>query len=126
VPTRSFLFLAAVLLLAPAGCGPDKLDQKKTYPVAPGETQMMLLPKQARPQRVTVEYESDQAVDVGIYKAEDVKEGENLPTSKALAVDRAKDKGSISADLGPDVATTVTISGLGKSASVKVHVHNRK
>ena len=126
MPSRSFLFMAAVVLLAPAGCGPDKLDQKKTWSVVPGETQMMLLPKQARPQRVTVEYESDQPVDVGIYKSEDVKEGDLLPVSKALAIDRAKDKGSISADLGPDVATTVTVTGLGKSANVKVHVHNRK
>jgi len=127
VLTRSFLFLAAVVLLAPGGCGPAKLDEKRTWPVIPGEVQTMTLPKQSRPQRVTVEYESDQPVDVGIYKAEDVKEGEtNLPTSKALAIDRAKTTGSIQADLGPDVATTVTVTGLGKSATVKVNVHNKK
>jgi hypothetical protein len=126
MPTRSILFLAAAVLLAPAGCGPAKLDEKRSYSVVSGETQMMLCPKQPQPQRITVEYDSDQPVDVGIYKSEDVKEGDVLPTSKALAVDRAKSKGSISADLGPDVATTVTVTGLGKTANVKFHVHNRK
>lgn len=122
--TRPILFLAA-LLLAPAGCGPAKLDEKKTWPITAGDTQMMHLPKQSRPQRVTVEYESDQPVDVAIYKSEDVKEGDLVP-SKALAIDRAKTTGTIAADLGPDIGTTVTATALGKAANVKIHVHNRK
>ena len=126
MPTRSLLFLAAVVLLAPAGCGPAKLDEKKTYQIVPGDTQMMILPKQPRPQRITVEYQSDQPVEVGIYKSEDVKEGENLPASKALGVEKAKTSGTVTADLGPDVATTVTVSALGKSCSVTLHVHNKK
>lgn len=124
--TRSILFLAAVVVLAPAGCGPAKLDETKTYSVTAGDTQMMILPKQPKPQRITVEYESNQPVDVAIYKSEDVKEGEAMPTSKALGIDRAKEKGTVTADLAPDVATTVTVTGLGKTATVKVHVHNKK
>ena len=125
MPTRSILVLPAVVLFALAGCGPAKLDEKKTYPVSAGDTQMMILPKQPKPQRITVEFESDQPVDIGIYKSEDV-EGGTLPSSKALGIERAKDKGTVTADLGPDVATTVTITALGKTANVKVHVHNKK
>ncbi|HYH67087.1 MAG TPA: hypothetical protein VD866_20495 [Urbifossiella sp.] len=131
--TRSFLFLAAVVLLAPGGCGPAKLEETRTWTVSAsdsgmsGEVKTMMLPKQPKPQRITVEYESNQPVDVGIYKSEDVKEGDiNLPTSKALALDRAKSAGSIQADLGPDVATTVTVTGLSKTATVKLTVHNKK
>lgn len=128
MPTRASLFcgLIAVALLAPAGCGPAKLDETKSYQLTPGDTQMMILPKQPKPQRITVEYESDQPVEVGIYKSEDVKEDSHPPSSKALAIDRAKASGTISADLSPDVATTVTVSALGKQANVKLHVHNKK
>lgn len=125
MPTRPFLFLAAAVL-APFGCGPAKLDEKKTYQITPGDTQMMILPKQSKPQRVTVEYESDQPVEVGIYNSADVKEDQAPPASKARAIDRAKTTGSIFADLGPDEATTVAISALGKAANVKLHVHNKK
>jgi hypothetical protein len=126
VPTRSFLFLAAVVLLGPGGCGPAKLDEKKTYPITPGDTQYMHLPKQPKPQRITVEYESDQPIEVGIYNFADVKDDQAPPSSKARAIDRAKTSGSISADLGPDEATSVSITALGKAATVKVHVHNKK
>ncbi|MFO0798618.1 MAG: hypothetical protein U0804_14180 [Gemmataceae bacterium] len=126
MPTRAFLCLSAVVLVATAGCGPARLDEKKTYQLTPGDTKMMILPKQPKPQRITVEFESDQPIEVGIYRSSDVTQDTTPPASKALGIERAKATGTVTADLGPDEATTVTFSALGKAATVKAHVHNKK
>lgn len=121
------LAVVALLGLALPGCGPAKLDETKNYDIDPGETKFVILPAQPRPQRLTVEYDAASPVEVGIYKTDDVKDQPaTLPSSKALAVDKAKAAGTISADLGPDVSTTVTVTGLGKKTAVKVRITNRK
>jgi hypothetical protein len=126
VPVRPCLFVAALVLLAPAGCGPAKLDDTKNWTIEPGDVQSIILPAQPKPQRLTVEFESSEPVDVGIYKTDDTTDLHSLPVSKALAVERGKTSGTLTADLGPDVSTTITAGALSKKATVKVHVTNRK
>jgi hypothetical protein len=127
VPTRPLLVFAAVVFLTPSGCGPAKLDETKTYTLPPGETKPLTLPAQPRPQRLTVEFEADNPVEVGVYKTADVSDPDApLPTGKALAIERAKDSGVLSVDLGPDVSTTVTVTALSKQTNVKLHLTNRK
>lgn len=126
MPARPCLLVAALALLVPAGCGPAKLDETKNWTVEPGDVQSIILPAQPKPQRLTVEFESSEPVDAGIYKTDDAKELHSLPVSKALAVERGKTSGTLTADLGPDVSTTVTVGALSKKATVKVHVTNRK
>jgi hypothetical protein len=124
---RPLLFLAAIAFLPLAGCGPAKLDITKTYKVVPGDTQFVILPAQPKPQRITVEYEADQPVEIGVYKSDDVKDQDTaLPTSKALKVEKATTTGTVAVDLNPDVSVTVTVTGLGKEAGVKLHITNRK
>lgn len=126
MPARPCLFVAALALLVPAGCGPAKLDETKTWTLEPGDVQSITSPAQPRPQRITVEFESNEPVDVGIFKADDATNLNSLPVSKALAIERNKTTGTLTADLGPDVSTTVTVGALSKKATVKVHVTNRK
>ncbi len=126
MPARPCLLIAALVLLAPSGCGPAKLDETKNYDLEPGDVKSIILPAQPKPQRLTVEFESNEPVDVAVYKSDDAKELYSLPVSKALAIERAKTSGTLTADLGPDIATTVVVSALSKKASVKVHVTNRK
>ncbi|MBN9522161.1 hypothetical protein J0H58_27185 [bacterium] len=123
---RPCLLIAAIILLAPAGCGPAKLDETRNYDLEPGDVKSIILPAQPKPQRLTVSFDSNEPVDVAVYKSDDAAELFSLPTSKALAIERAKTSGTLTADLGPDVATTVTVSALSKKATVKVHVTNRK
>jgi hypothetical protein len=127
VPARLFPLLAAGALLA-SGCGPAKLDEKKTVEVDPGGDSIKAynLPAQPKPQRITVEFESDNPVEVAVYKADDAKALESLPASKALATEKAKTSGTLAVDLGPDVATTVVVTALSKKSSVKLHMTNRK
>jgi hypothetical protein len=129
VSSRLPAFVVALGFLAPAGCGAAKLDETKTVVVEPRENKACILPAQPRPQRLTVEFESDNPVDVAVYKGEDVQGEDKLsspPVSKALATQSAATKGTLTVDLGPDVATSVVVSGLGKGANVKLHMTNRK
>jgi hypothetical protein len=125
VRPRRFCVPAALLLIL-AGCGPAKLDETKNWTIEPGDVQSIILPAQPRPQRLTVEFESGEPVDVGLYKTDDAKDLYSLPVSKALAVERGKTSGTLTADLSPDVSTTVTVNALSKKTTVKVHVTNRK
>lgn len=122
---RPFLALLPAAALA-AGCGPAKLDLKKTYDVTPGDTQFIDLPPQPKPQRITVEFKSADPVTVGIFNTADINRDAFLPESKARGIERAKTAGTVTADVGPGDATTVTISGAGKATQVELHVTNRK
>ncbi len=124
MPARLLALAAAFLVLS--GCGPAKLDETRTYDLEPGDLKVLQLPAQPKPQRLTVEFEANNPVEVVVYKAEDANDMNNLPASKALASEKAKTTGTVVVDLGPDVATSVVVIGLGKKASVKVHVTNRK
>jgi hypothetical protein len=127
VPARPLLVLAAVAFLAPSGCGPAKLDETKSYSLNPGDTQTLALPAQPRPQRLTVDFDADNPVEVFILKTADVSDPDApLPTGKALAIERAKASGTLSVDLGPDTATTVAVTALSKQTNVKLHLTNRK
>ncbi|HEX4607475.1 MAG TPA: hypothetical protein VH092_04645 [Urbifossiella sp.] len=127
MPARLLTPVVAVALFAAAGCGPAKLDEKKSYEVDPRETKFVTLPAQPKPQRLTVEFESDEPIEIGVYKDDDIKDREApLPTSKAFVVEKTKTSGTVTVDLGPDVSTTVTVTALGKKANVKLHMTNRK
>ena len=123
---RPFLALVPLLALAAAGCGPAKLDYKKSDTVDPGESKLYELPTQPKPQRLTVEFKSNEPVTVGVYNAADVKEDAILPESKARKVERAQTSGTLVVDLAPGDATTITVSGLGKKAAFEIQATNRK
>ncbi len=125
MPARLLTLAAAVFLLS-SGCGPAKLDESRTYDLDPGEIKFLQLPAQPKPQRLTVEFEATSPIEVVIYKAEDAKDLENLPASKALASEKSKTTGTVVSDLNPDVATSIVVIGLGTKTTVKLHVTNRK
>lgn len=125
MPARLFSLLAAGALLA-SGCGPAKLDEKKTADLDTGDIKAFNLPAQPKPQRITVEYEATNPIEISVYKADDAKNLESLPASKALKTEKATTNGTLAVDLGPDVATTVVVSALSKKATVTLHMTNRK
>ena len=125
MPSRSICAAAALTLLFIAGCGPGKLDITKEYDMD-GDPQMIFCPPQPKPQKITVEFESDKSdIVVMLIKSADIpkEEESNVPTSKAIEFKKGK-SGSFSGDVPANTETTVLLRG-GLKTHVKVRVHNQ-
>ncbi len=126
---RQFCVVAALGLFGLAGCGPPKLDEKRTIELDGGtEIKSIDLPSIKKPQKVTVEFTADAEVAVAIFKESDVPEGNLFAASKdkALAItDKPAKSGSISAEVPENTATRVLFASKEK-AKVDAHVTNRK
>jgi hypothetical protein len=112
-------------LLSVSGCGPAKLDVTKTLELN-GETpaRSIELPEQPKAQKIKVEFDAgDAEVNVGVFKAADANL-DSLDFSKAIAAEKGKKSGTITADVPEKTTATIVAEMASKKASVKVHATN--
>jgi hypothetical protein len=118
----------AVGLVALSGCGPARLEETKTLAADPAESPYLELPAQPVPQTIKVEYDSSACeVDIGLYKASEVREGNegHADVKKAMKGESGKKSGSFSVDVPEKTATKLIINSAKVKTNVKVHLTNR-
>ena len=119
------ILTVAVLVSGLAGCSAPKLEQSKDYEMDAGSYQDMILDKQSKPQKITVEFSSTAgSVTVGAYKAEDAKNITNTDPKKALTEQNGK-QGTLNFEVPANTETHIIIGSNGKT-QVKVSVTNQK
>lgn len=120
------LFLG-IGLVAVGGCGPAKLDVEKSYNLDSGESQLVILDPQPKPQKITVTYEAGSELTVLLIKASEIKEGEEgiVPLAKAIASEKGNKTGTISGDLPENTEGRVIIRNPAAKTTVKVHITNK-
>jgi hypothetical protein len=124
---RSGLVAVALALLAPAGCGPAKLNEERTYTMDATEVQTLDLPAIAQPQTVTVEFSSS-ASPASVYLLQNFKadDAQMIPTKDQILATKQGKEGTFSADVPAKTATRVLIRGLSAKTEVKLKVTNKK
>lgn len=120
---------AAVLGLA--GCGPPKLDERGSKTLTMGDFSLLELPKVGQPQKITIEVEATEPVNVYVIDSS-IKDGfENLSKEKQEAAAKygkkmQVTKDSLSADVPANTGVTVAIGGAMKKTEMKYSLSNRK
>lgn len=117
--------LAAGLVGLP-GCGPAKLDVTKTMSLN-GESpaKSVILDPQPTAQQIKVEFESaDAEVNVGVFKEADANL-DSLDFSKAIAAEKGKKSGTVTADVPAKTGAQVVVEMVSKKTEVKLHVTNK-
>ena len=124
------LFAAAMLacIAALAGCT-AKLDHTKEFTVPPfGETHW-ILDAQSKPQKIKIEVQSDQDLDVFVLspdmadKFQDLKPGE--AEKAAIAHKKGVKAETVTADIPAKTAYSVLVGNPKKTATGKVHITNQ-
>jgi hypothetical protein len=131
VLARACVLPLAAALFALAGCGPAKLEVNKTVTVDANDYNFIGLPKQPQPQKVTVEIEATQ--EVNVYVIDAAKEGNFPDLSPEKQAEAAKygklsgaKAGTVTAEVPENTEVTVAIGGGQRKADVKVSITNRK
>jgi hypothetical protein len=131
VLARACATVLAAGLLALSGCGPAKLEVKKTKTVAPQDYELVGLQKQPEQQKITVEVDASEPVNILVIDSasEPGFDGKSPEQQQALAKYGKKmgvKKDSLAADVPANTAVTVAIGGAPKTAEVKYSISNRK
>jgi len=131
VPARACVVVLVAGLFALAGCGPAKLEVNKTVTVEPNEYNLIGLPKQSQAQKVTVEVDATEPVNVYVIDSSKETGFPDLsPEKQAEAAKYGKKTGvkkdSLTADVPENTEVTVAIGGATKKVDVKVAITNRK
>jgi len=118
-------------LFALAGCGPAKLEVNSTATIDPNDYKMIGLQKQSQPQKVTIEVDATEPVNVYVIDSSKEawfpdlspdKQAETAKYGKKLGVK----KDSLTADVPENAEVTVAIGGATKKTDVKISISNRK
>ena len=124
---RFAAFILGVGLVALSGCGPAKLDVSKSYELESGESRVIILDAQPKPQKITVEYDSGSELTVMLIKASDAPAGEEgivLP-AKAIVSEKGKKTGTLSGDVPEKTEAKVIVRNPAAKTTVKVRVTNQ-
>lgn len=118
-------------LLALSGCGPAKLEVSKTKAIEPLDYELIGLNKQGQDQKITVEIDATEPVNVLLIDSSAEKGFELLsPTDQEgkakYGKKKAIKKDSLTADVPANTAVTVAIGGGTKKSEVKFTITNRK
>ncbi len=114
-----------------SGCGPAKLNENKTLTLdAEVSARAIDLPAVSKAQTINVEFSSsDGDVTVLVFKQEDAKDNDSLPSapsSKALVKKRSKGE-SFSVDVPENTATRVVVrESAAAKTDVQVKVTNKQ
>ena len=122
---RAIALLRAAWLVALSGCGPAKLDVTKDYTV--DEPKIVLLDAQSKPQKITVEFESNSPITVLLIKDSEIpkdEDGSLTPTNKAMMSKAGEKSGSFTADVPENTATRVVVKS-NTTSKVKLHITNK-
>jgi hypothetical protein len=119
--------IAAVLALA-AGCGPDRLNESKSYTIEPMTGDGFVLPAQPKPQKITVEFNSSECeVTVLLFNYADAKDDQQALTAdakKALGHQKGK-SGTFTADVPANTETRIVVRDGVKKTKVDLKVTNK-
>jgi len=113
-------------LLVVAGCGPAKLDVTRNISLDSQESRSVDLDPQPKPQTLTVTYEAGAELFVGVYKAADAPDLQNLPEGKALKSESGKKSGTLTVEVPENTATRIVIANAKTNTDVKLHITNQK
>jgi hypothetical protein len=102
----------------------------KSYDVAPGEAQAMILDPQPKPQKLTIDFKSSEGdVLVLVFKESDMPTGDdpqiNADAKKALASKKGKAE-SITVDVPANTGTQIVMREAQKKTKVDLTVSNKK
>ena len=126
-PLSVVVLVAGCMFLV--GCARNaKLEEKKSYEVAPGEAQAIELDPQPKLQKLTVDFKSAEDVNVLVFKEADCKGDDALLTTdakKALASKKGKAE-SFGVDIPENTATRIVIRDPAKKTKVDVTITNKK
>lgn len=123
--TRCAPLAAALFLLA--GCGPPKLNETRTYDLAPLEAKALDLPSVSKTQKVTVEFSST-ASELTVYLLRD-STGEpdvNAPDQAKVLASKSGKADTFAVDVPANTATRVLLRGAKVDTKVTVTVTNAK
>ncbi len=122
---RATALLLAAGLVALSGCGPAKLDITKDYSLE--SAKIVILDPQSKPQKITVEFESDSEVTVMVIKESEITEdnADIVDVKQAIAYKKGEKSGSFSADVPENTATRVVARSNAAKAKVKLHITNK-
>ena len=129
--TRACVVVLVAGLFALAGCGPAKLEVNKTVTIEPNDFNMIGLPKQSQPQKITVDvdatepvnvYVIDSAKEAGFPDMAAEKQAEAAKYGKKLGVK----KDALTAEVPENAEVTVAVGGGMKKSEVKISISNRK
>ena len=118
-------------LLALVGCGPPKLDEKGTATLVMGDYKLLELQRVAQPQKITVEVDATEPVNVYVIDLSIKDKFEMM--SPAQQEQQAKygkklkvKKDTVTADVPANTAVVVAIGGGEKKSEVTYLLSNRK
>lgn len=126
VRLASFASLAIGFLVV-TGCGPAKLTVTKSYEVNLGEAQAIELDPQPKPQKLTVNFNATEEVNVLVFKAADAS-GDAMITAdakKALTSKKGKTE-TFTVDVPEKTAVAIVVREPAKKARVELTVTNQK
>lgn len=124
-----FAAILAVGLIALSGCGPAKLNVKRDLKFDSVESARAIdLPKQTKPQTLTVEFSSpSEDVSVYVFKEEDAPGEDGILTAnskKALGGKTASRGETFTVEIPANTPTRVIVRAGGKKADVSLKLSN--
>jgi hypothetical protein len=119
--------LVPLALLLAAGCGPAKLNESRTYPMAPGTPAGFDLPVIGKAQTLTVEFTSS-AADVSVFVVKNPPaEMDDAPPAATSVLGTATGKsGTVTAAVPAQTPVRVMVSGAKAKTDVVLKVTNAK
>jgi hypothetical protein len=127
---RGCLIVLAAALLGLCGCA-GKLEVNKTATVEALDYELIGLPKQSQQQKVTIEVDAPEAVNILVIDASSEKGFDGLAPAKQEALAKygkkmGVKKDSLSVDVPANATATVAVGGGPKKTEVKISISNRK
>jgi hypothetical protein len=116
--------LPAVAFLALVGCA-AKLNETRNYTLEPEAAEGFVIPGQAKPQTITIEFTADNDVTVLLFKSADAKGDEAVVVEEKKALGSKKGKsGSFTVEVPENTETRFVVRGATKTTKVDVKVKN--